>query len=107
MDHGWLNTPGTRDNAAWQKNCSKHFRLCNTMMETDAMSRQAENEKARSARISGKTTTMCKTADSICAICTDDFVKDQLVRIMPCGHLFHRGCVDEWLVERSRTCASW
>lgn len=73
----------------------------------DAMSCQAEDEKARSASLSGKTSTMCKAASSTCAICTDDFVKGQLVRILPCGHLFHQGCVDEWLVERSRTCPSW
>lgn len=75
--------------------------------ENDAVSCQAEDEKAGSASVSGKTTTMCKTGDSTCAICTDEFVKGQLVRIMPCGHLFHQGCVDEWLVERSRTCPSW
>lgn len=63
------------------------------------MSFQAADEKARPASLSAKSTT--------CAICTDDFVKGQLVRVLPCGHLFHQGCVDEWLVERSRTCPSW
>lgn len=66
------------------------------------MSFQAEDEKARSASLSGK-----YTKSTTCAICTDDFVKGQLVRVLPCGHLFHQGCVDEWLVERSRTCPSW
>lgn len=73
----------------------------------DAVSCQAVDEKADSASVSGKTTRICKSADSTCAICTDDFVKGHLVRIMPCGHLFHQACVDEWLVERSRTCPSW
>lgn len=68
---------------------------------------QAEHEKTRSASISEKTTTMSKMENSTCAICVDDFVKNQLVRVLPCGHLFHQGCVDEWLVKRSRTCPSW
>ncbi|OOQ89702.1 hypothetical protein PEBR_06997 [Penicillium brasilianum] len=51
-----------------------------------------------------KTTTSAEPAMSMCAICTDEFVKNQLLRVLPCGHLFHQSCVDEWLVRRSRTC---
>ncbi|KAJ5364839.1 DNA damage-inducible protein 1 [Penicillium cataractarum] len=67
--------------------------------ENDAL-----NGKARPANDSGKTTSIVETAMSMCAICTDEFVKNQLVRVLPCGHLFHQNCVDEWLVRRSRTC---
>lgn len=54
-----------------------------------------------------KTTTSAESAMSTCAICTDEFVKNQLLRVLPCGHLFHQSCVDEWLVRRSRTCPTW
>lgn len=64
-------------------------------------SSQDGDETTRSTNISEK------TGNSTCAICTDEFVKNQLVRILPCGHLFHQGCVDEWLVQRSRTCPTW
>ena len=70
-------------------------------------SSQAGDETSRSTSVSERTTSVVKTGNSTCAICTDEFVKNQLVRVLPCGHLFHRGCVDEWLVQRSRTCPTW
>jgi len=33
-----------------------------------------------------------------CSICLDDFQAGQLQRVLPCGHVFHAPCVDEWLV---------
>ncbi|KAL1955488.1 hypothetical protein VTO42DRAFT_8514 [Malbranchea cinnamomea] len=40
----------------------------------------------------------------VCPICTDDFIKGQDVRILPCNHKFHPNCVDPWLVNVSGTC---
>lgn len=71
------------------------------------MSNSSLNGKAPSGTDSEKSTSIVETAMSTCAICTDEFVKNQLVRILPCGHLFHQSCVDEWLVRRSRTCPTW
>jgi hypothetical protein len=70
-------------------------------------SSQADDETTRSTSVPEKTTSIVKTGNSTCAICTDEFVKNQLVRVLPCGHLFHQNCVDEWLVKRSRTCPTW
>ncbi|KAF3484200.1 RING-7 protein [Arthroderma uncinatum] len=39
-----------------------------------------------------------------CPICTDEFVRGQDVRILPCNHSFHPECVDPWLVDVSGTC---
>jgi hypothetical protein len=36
-----------------------------------------------------------------CAICFDDFAADDDVKQLPCGHYFHPGCIDEWLVRVS------
>ncbi|KAJ5149897.1 hypothetical protein N7448_001475 [Penicillium atrosanguineum] len=39
-----------------------------------------------------------------CPICTDDFVKGQDLRVLPCNHQFHLECVDPWLMNVSGTC---
>ncbi|OAA59311.1 Zinc finger, RING/FYVE/PHD-type [Cordyceps fumosorosea ARSEF 2679] len=39
-----------------------------------------------------------------CSICTEDFNVGEDVRVLPCNHQFHPGCVDPWLVNVSGTC---
>ncbi|KAK3694486.1 hypothetical protein B0T22DRAFT_72179 [Podospora appendiculata] len=39
-----------------------------------------------------------------CAICTEDFVYGTDVRKLPCDHLFHRSCIDPWLLDFAVTC---
>lgn len=43
----------------------------------------------------------------VCPICTDDFVKGQDLRVLPCNHMFHPDCIDPWLVNVSGTCPLW
>jgi hypothetical protein len=39
----------------------------------------------------------------ICPVCIDGFKTCDIVRILPCKHLFHKSCVDPWLLE-NRSC---
>ncbi|MCJ1398887.1 hypothetical protein MMC11_002088, partial [Xylographa trunciseda] len=39
-----------------------------------------------------------------CSVCTDEFVKGQDVRVLPCNHKFHPECIDPWLLNVSGTC---
>ncbi|KAJ5542453.1 Zinc finger RING-type [Penicillium sp. DV-2018c] len=39
-----------------------------------------------------------------CPICTDDFIKGQDLRVLPCNHQFHVECIDPWLMNVSGTC---
>jgi hypothetical protein len=48
-----------------------------------------------------------ETTNFSCPICTDDFVKGQDIRVLPCNHQFHPDCVDPWLVNVSGTCPMW
>jgi hypothetical protein len=34
-----------------------------------------------------------------CAICMESFVRGEVVRILPCGHVFHKEECDEWLLK--------
>lgn len=46
-------------------------------------------------------------AGNSCPICADDFVMGQDLRLLPCNHTFHPGCVDPWLMNLSATCPVW
>lgn len=52
-------------------------------------------------------TTAQDSGNYICPICTDDFVKGQDLRVLPCNHMFHPECIDPWLVNVSGTCPLW
>lgn len=43
------------------------------------------------------------SADPSCVVCYEALEEGDNVRVLPCFHRFHVGCVDQWLV-RSRTC---
>lgn len=40
---------------------------------------------------------------STCAVCLCDFEAGESARELPCGHFFHRGCIDRWL-QRNKRC---
>lgn len=35
--------------------------------------------------------------DSVCCICLARYVDNDDLRLLPCGHFFHKDCVDKWL----------
>lgn len=39
-----------------------------------------------------------------CPLCYDKFVSTDLVRTLPCSHMFHRICIDEYLKTQSFLC---
>lgn len=39
-----------------------------------------------------------------CCVCLSRLKEEDVMRRLPCGHLFHRECVDRWLAMCRRTC---
>ena len=39
---------------------------------------------------------------SLCVICQDDFLANDIVRIFKCKHLFHINCIERWLCENKK-----
>eukprot|EP00037_Helgoeca_nana_P022310 m.227746 g.227746 ORF g.227746 m.227746 type:complete len:604 (+) comp25953_c0_seq1:85-1896(+) len=40
---------------------------------------------------------------TMCSVCQEQFVENESVRKLPCGHLYHTECIDAWF-EQSRKC---
>mmetsp|Transcript_123696 Transcript_123696/g.309148 ORF Transcript_123696/g.309148 Transcript_123696/m.309148 type:complete len:296 (-) Transcript_123696:123-1010(-) len=43
------------------------------------------------------------SVETSCAVCLSDFEWDDMLRRLPCGHAFHRACIDKWL-RRNKVC---
>ena len=43
-------------------------------------------------------------AEQSCCICLETFAAGNSVRRLPCRHLFHASCIDEWLTTSSDIC---
>ncbi|CAJ0578482.1 unnamed protein product, partial [Mesorhabditis spiculigera] len=41
--------------------------------------------------------------DTDCPVCIDPYAAGDIVRTLPCRHVFHKTCIDPWLLEH-RTC---
>jgi len=45
-----------------------------------------------------------KNMNVSCTVCQDDFNTEDKVRVLPCEHLYHPDCIDDWLKEHSYKC---
>jgi hypothetical protein len=43
-------------------------------------------------------TTTVQEGQTCCAICKSDYEEGESLRLLPCGHVFHKGCADTWLL---------
>ena len=51
-----------------------------------------------------KLDTETKKKYDICSICFDEFKEENIIRKIKCNHLFHKDCVDPWLLKESYKC---
>ena len=42
-------------------------------------------------------------SDQSCIICQNDFQKGNIIRRLACNHIFHKDCIDSWLLN-NKTC---
>ncbi|KAJ3048418.1 E3 ubiquitin-protein ligase rnf13 [Rhizophlyctis rosea] len=41
---------------------------------------------------------------NVCVICLENYVDGDQLRILPCGHMYHPGCIDPWLTTETAEC---
>ncbi|XP_050309437.1 E3 ubiquitin-protein ligase RNF13 [Anthonomus grandis grandis] len=39
-----------------------------------------------------------------CAVCLEDYVEGEKLRVLPCNHMYHIKCIDPWLTKNKRVC---
>ncbi|EGT47833.1 hypothetical protein CAEBREN_19991 [Caenorhabditis brenneri] len=49
------------------------------------------------------TPAMTQELQSDCAVCLDPYQLQDVIRLLPCKHIYHKSCIDPWLLEH-RTC---
>uniref|UniRef100_A0A672LED8 E3 ubiquitin-protein ligase RNF133-like n=1 Tax=Sinocyclocheilus grahami TaxID=75366 RepID=A0A672LED8_SINGR len=63
--------------------------------------RKQENEKAI-AKLEVRTLRtgdLVESEDVSCVVCTDSFKHNEKVTVLPCRHLYHKKCIEPWLLE--------
>lgn len=45
-----------------------------------------------------------KSRFTTCNICLSDFKDEDLIRLIKCVHIFHKDCIDPWLLNESYSC---
>ncbi|KAJ5725657.1 Zinc finger RING-type [Penicillium malachiteum] len=75
-----------------------------TTRETEQLSMTDGAEQPITAAPGPKADPTPEAGNFSCPICTDDFIKGQDLRVLPCAHQFHPECIDPWLVNVSGTC---
>lgn len=67
-------------------------------IEADAMPEPSGSKRKSRAKSDSKPARKYFSRDE-CAICMDSFQRGDVVRILPCGHVFHKEECDEWLLK--------
>jgi len=62
-------------------------------------------DRAEAAKCKHKSSLALVVEDpTLCQICQMDFECDEHIKILPCGHDFHVGCIDMWLKDKKTCC---
>jgi E3 ubiquitin-protein ligase DOA10 len=48
-------------------------------------------------------TLVMKKSSKTCPICIEGFKEDELIKQLPCRHIYHRGCIKQWM-KKSTEC---
>lgn len=62
-----------------------------------------EDEAGDDSSSSSSASSSGMVAQHKCVVCLEDFQSQEELRVLPCFHRYHRGCIDTWLA-RNRHC---
>ena len=70
------------------------------MRELEAQEDKAGDDDINSMEVQ----TLESDLEGHCPVCQDDWKQGQQVRVLPCDHRFHVGCIDKWLRDHNARC---
>lgn len=87
------------------RDCERQARARSTAMlkGLPVVQYEASNASEKSLDMEGHSNGL---SNSTCPVCTEDFVRGQLLRVLPCQHQYHLGCIQDWLT-RGSNCPIW
>lgn len=72
---------------------------------SSVMSMSAVSARSRSSLAGSEYSTAATNYQPQCQICLEDYInRVSIIRSLPCGHIFHPECIDEFLTKNSSLC---
>ncbi|KAJ1974858.1 hypothetical protein H4R35_003417 [Dimargaris xerosporica] len=65
---------------------------------------QSTSIVSRLREITSLSTSPLRSSHDKCAICLEHLRRESRARQLPCHHVYHMGCIDQWLIEKSAMC---
>ncbi|KAJ1982196.1 hypothetical protein H4R34_001792 [Dimargaris verticillata] len=65
---------------------------------------QSTSIVGRLREITSLSTSSLRSSHDKCAICLEHLRREKCARQLPCHHVYHMGCIDQWLTEKSAIC---
>ena len=74
------------------------------MRQAKRASEAAEGSEIAQLETKTLSSEACTECEGVCAVCQCEWEEGDEVRVLPCGHHFHTGCVDQWLGKHRACC---